>query len=479
VRAPARPATIALLVAGAFFMENLDGTVIATALPQMARSFGVHPVDMNLGMSAYLLTLAVFIPVSGWVADRFGARLVFTSAIALFTAASILCGLSDGLWSFTAARVIQGVGGAMMVPVGRLVVLRTTEKQHLMRSIAYITWPGLAAPILGPPVGGFITDTLSWHWIFFLNIPLGLLGVGLALLLIPVGGSSERRPFDSVGFLLSGAACVAIMLGLDIVSRQDVDWAQVAALFALGLGLGWAGVRHINRHPFPMLSFSALRIPTYAVSILGGSLFRMAISTVPFLLPLMFQIGFGLSAFHAGLLVLVVFAGNLGMKPATTPVLRRFGFRTTLLGNGLITAASLIACGTLSPTTPLAIMLVVLFVGGLCRSMQFTGIMTLAFADVPKPELSAANSLSSVVQQMTMGMGIALGALTLRAASMLRGETGSPLTLGDFHIAFWLAGGLTLVALIDVLRLRADAGATVSGHRATPGIATEKSPQVP
>ncbi|HEX2652452.1 MAG TPA: MFS transporter, partial [Xanthobacteraceae bacterium] len=213
---PRQSVTIALLVAGALFMEHLDGTVIATALPQMAQTFGVEPVDLNIGMSAYLLTLAAFIPGSGWVADRFGARTVFTCAVAIFTVSSILCGLSSGLWQFTAARILQGIGGAMMVPVGRLIVLRNTEKQHLMRSIAYITWPGLAAPILGPPVGGFITAYASWPWIFLLNVPLGIIAIGLALALIPNDNSRNRRPFDWVGFFITGIACFGLMYGLDL-----------------------------------------------------------------------------------------------------------------------------------------------------------------------------------------------------------------------------------------------------------------------
>ena len=211
---------IAMLVAGAFFMENLDGTVIATALPQMGNSFHVSPVDLNMGMTAYLLMLAVFIPISGWVADRFGARTVFAAAIAVFTVSSILCGLSGGLWQFTGARIIQGIGGAMMVPVGRLVVLRTTEKHNLVRSIAYITWPGLVAPILGPPVGGFITTYASWHWIFFLNVPLGVIGITLAVLWITNSKADQHKPFDWTGFGLSSTACTSFMYGLYPEARR-------------------------------------------------------------------------------------------------------------------------------------------------------------------------------------------------------------------------------------------------------------------
>jgi MFS family permease len=252
-----RPLLIALLVAGAFFMENLDGTVIATAVPQMARSFGVSPVDLNIGMTAYMLALAVFIPIGGWVADRFGARTIFASAIGIFTASSVLCGLSNGLWEFTGVRTLQGLGGALMVPVGRLVVLRTTAKQDLLRSIAYITWPGLAAPILGPPVGGFITTYASWRWIFFLNVPLGILGAVLALLLIPGSQDHQRRPFDWIGFLGSGTACAGLMYGLDLIGRHEIHQATTGFLLGGSLILGVVTAWHLRRHPHPLIDLSS------------------------------------------------------------------------------------------------------------------------------------------------------------------------------------------------------------------------------
>jgi MFS family permease len=258
------------------------------------------------------------------------------------------------------------------------------------------------------------------------------------------------------------------MLGLDLIGQQGTDWNTTLLLMAAGFGLGWLGVRHMRRIAHPLLSLAALHIQTYAVSTWGGSLFRVSISMVPFLLPLMFQVGFGMSAFTSGLLVLAVFAGNLGMKPGTSAVLRRFGFRRVLIGNGLISVASLAACGLLEPGTPKALVVVILFIGGLSRSMQFTAINTLAFADVPQAQMSSANSLGSVVQQFTMGLGIAAGALALRAGGLLRADAGATLTVADFHIAFFLAALLGLLALYDVLRLPADAGAVVSGHATSP-----------
>ena len=456
---------VALLVAGAFFMENLDGTVIATALPQMAQTFGVGPVDLNVGMTAYMLTLAVFIPVSGWVADRLGARTVFASAIGLFTFASILCGISNGLLEFTAARVLQGMGGALMVPVGRLVVLRTTEKKDLVRSIAYITWPGLAAPVIGPPVGGFITTYSSWRWIFYLNVPLGIIGIALALMWIKNAPGQSKR-FDWLGFALAGSACTSIMYSLELLGQQNVRWATAGWFLAYGVAAGSAAVWHMLRTAHPLIQFDALKQRTFAVVIWGGSLFRLAISVSPFLLPLMFQIAFGLSAFQSGLLVLAMFAGNLSMKAATTFILRRFGFRRVLIVNGLITAALIASFTTLSPNTPLALMVVLLFAHGLSRSMQLTCVSTMAFVDVSQAQMSSANSFFTVMTQMSMGMGVAVGAVALRLAAWLRGGPASAPTLRDFHVAFGMVSIVAVLAVVDCLSLERDAGAEVSGHLA-------------
>ena len=328
---------IALLVAITFFMENLDATVIATALPQMASDFGESAVSLNIGISAYLLAVAVFIPLSGWVADRYGPRRVFAGAIGLFTVASLLCGMAPSLETFVGARVLQGIGGALMVPVGRLVVLRTTEKKDLVRMLAVITWPGLVAPVLGPPLGGLIVTHWSWPWIFYLNIPLGLLAIAAAWLLIPDARSAEKRRFDTLGFVCLASACAAWLVGLEMLgSLAGGSLGAGLALVSLGGLLTWLAIRHCQRHPSPLLPLDTLSIPTFRVSIVGGTLFRLSISALPFLIPLLLQIGFGLSPVDAGLLVLAIFAGNLAMKPFTTGLLRRYGFRRVLLVNGLI-----------------------------------------------------------------------------------------------------------------------------------------------
>jgi EmrB/QacA subfamily drug resistance transporter len=453
----------ALLVAGAFFMENFDSTVIVTALPQMAASLDVPVVDLNVGLSAYMLTLAVLIPISGWTADRFGARRVFSCGIIVFTVASMFCGLSQSVASFTAARILQGAGGAIMVPVGRLLVLRTTSKPDLMRAIATITWPGLVAPVLGPPVGGFISTYMSWRWIFFVNLPLGLIALVFALTLLRKGPEESDKPFDAIGFVLTSLACFGLMYGLELIGHDVNSRVLAAVCLIASLVLGWLAARHARRHRTPLVELDALRFRTFAVAIYSGSLIRIALSAVPFLLPLLFQIGFGFDAFSAGLLVLAVFAGNLTMKPLTTPVLRRWSFRQVLLVNGFIGAFSILCCGLLTATTPMSLILLLLFAGGLSRSMQFTALSTIAFAEVPAERMSGANTLFNMAQQMSTGLGVSLAAVALRLPSLFQG--GSPVISGiaDFRLAFLLMGLLALAAVAWSLSLSPDAGANLQG----------------
>ncbi|WP_049621546.1 MFS transporter [Frateuria defendens] len=454
---------VALLVAGTFFMENLDATVITTALPAMAASFGVAPARLSIGISAYMLTLAVCIPLSGWMAERYGARRVFAGAIVLFTGASLLCGLAGGLWSFTAARVLQGVGGAMMVPVGRLLVLRRTPKRELVRAIAILTWPGLVAPILGPPLGGLISSWLGWHWIFFLNLPLGLAALALALWLVR-GEGEPTGAFDLVGFVWTALACGMSMTAVELASRTPVDAPLVAALAGLGLAAGALALCHLRRAAQPLIDLSALRIPTFAAVIGGGSLFRIAIGSAPFLLPLLFQLAFGMSATSSGLLMLALFAGNLAMKPATGWAMRRFGLRGVLVGNGLLVAAGFLACMAFGAGTPPALIAAVLFATGLTRSMQFTALNTIGFADVPPARMGGATTLFSMAQQINSGLGIACGALALKLAGLLRHHDGSHLDATDFRLAFAAMALLALLALLDAARLPRDAGAAVNGR---------------
>ncbi|MBA8063248.1 MFS transporter [Citrobacter freundii] len=453
----------ALLVAGAFFMEFIDGTVIATALPDMAKSFGVEAVDLNIGISAYLITLAVLIPASGWIADRFGARKVFSLALAIFTLASVLCGLSTSLESFVAMRILQGVGGALMVPVGRLAVLRTTPKHQLITAIATLTWPALVAPIIGPPLGGFITSYANWRWIFFINVPLGLLAIALALRFIPDIHDDERRPFDIPGFIATSVAMVSLVYAMELLGAQQPQGWLTAGLLTLEVVTFLFALRHFRHAAWPMIRLDALQVPTFRVTMYGGSLFRASISAVPFLLPLMFQVGFGMNAFHAGSLVLAVFVGNLTIKPATTPLIRWLGFKKLLLINGALNVLALLACALITPQTPVWVILLVLYLGGVFRSIQFTGVSTLAFADVPASQMSYANTLFSTATQLAVGLGISLAAIGIRMGD----EVSKWLALShvpgiSFRLAFVVIAIICLIGMVDTLRLTRDAGCAVS-----------------
>ncbi len=446
-----------------FFMEFLDGTVIATALPDMARDFGVTAVELNIGISAYLITLAVLIPASGWIADRFGARAIFTLALAIFTLASVFCGLSTEVHIFVAMRILQGVGGALMVPVGRLAVLRTTPKHQLIKAIATLTWPALVAPIIGPPLGGFITRYASWHWIFFINVPLGLAAIILSLRIIPDIRETERRSFDLSGFITTSVAMVSLVTAMErLGDRQPQIWPTLA-LAALGFGCLLYSIRHFRRAAAPMVRLDALQVPTFRVTMYGGSLFRASISAVPFLLPLLFQVGFGMDPFHSGLLVLAVFVGNLTIKPATTPLIRWLGFRRLLLINGALNVCSLLACALLTPQTPVWAIMLILYLGGVFRSIQFTGVSTLAFADVPAAQMSDANTLFSTASQLAVGLGITLGAIGIRLGE----QVGDWLHLTElpgisFRLSFVFIALICLVGMIDSLHLAKTAGSSVS-----------------
>lgn len=453
----------ALLVAGAFFMEFLDGTVIATALPDMAKSFGVQAVDLNIGISAYLITLAVLIPASGWIADRFGARKVFAIALAIFTLASVFCGLSRTVDQFVAMRVLQGMGGALMVPVGRLAVLRTTPKHLLITAIATLTWPALVAPIIGPPLGGFITRYADWRWIFFINVPLGLVAIILALRIIPNIVEETRRPFDMPGFVATSVAMVSLVYAMELLGAAHPQGGLTFGLLAMGsLALLYA-LRHFQKTPWPMIRLDAMQVPTFRVTMYGGSLFRASISAVPFLLPLMFQVGFGMDAFRSGLLVLAVFVGNLTIKPATTPLIRWLGFRKLLLINGGLNVLSLLACAFLTPQTPVWLIMLILYLGGVFRSIQFTAVSTLAFSDVPSAQMSYANTLFSTATQLAVGLGITLGAIGIRIGEKVSEMTGLAAAPGmSFRLAFAAIALVCLVGMFDTLRLEKDAGSAVS-----------------
>jgi EmrB/QacA subfamily drug resistance transporter len=454
---------VALIVAVAFFMQLLDSTIISTSLPQMGTSFGVPAVAMSIGITVYMLTMAVFVPLSGWLADRFGARNVFLLAIALFTLASLACGLSRGLDEFVAARAVQGLGSALMTPVGRILVLRNASKSELLEATALITWPALFAPVIGPVLGGFITTALSWHWNFFINIPLGFVGFALVARCVPDTREADAKPLDWTGFMLTGIGLGAMLYGLERIAHPEDGLKPTFILLGAGLVAGWLAVRHLRQVRHPLLDLGAFRVQTFALSTLSaGTIFRVAINATPFLLPLLFQVGFGLSPVDAGVMILAYFLGNLGMKAVTTPTLRRFGFRRVLIVNGVIASLSIAACAAISPSTPWPLLVALMLVAGLSRSMQFTALNTLAFADIAVAQRSSAATLSSMLQQVAMLFGVAVAAAILNLSQIAR--EGTELDLADFRIAFLVIGAVGLVAAFRFLALEPGAGAEVSGH---------------
>jgi EmrB/QacA subfamily drug resistance transporter len=457
-----RSKLVALIVATAFFMQNLDGAIITTSLPQMAASFGVRPLDLSIGVTAYLIAVAALIPVSGWLSDRLGARALFAGSILIFTLASIGCGAAQSLAQFTAMRVVQGAGGALMATAGRLIVLRHATKAELLDVTALITWPALIAPVIGPALGGFITTYASWRWNFLLNIPIGALGLACVLAFVPAQQDEPVGRFDWTGFVLSATALVALLAGLEGYAGQGRTLTAPTLLVLSGLGVGALAVRHFRRATAPLLDLAALDHPTFALSTLGpGFTTRIAINAVPFLLPLLFQLGFGLSAADAGLLILVYFLGNLGMKAVTTPTLRRHGFRTTLIVSGVIGSGAIAACALLTATTPMWVTGAVLLVAGLTRSMQFTAINTIAFADVTPAQRGSATALSAMMHHVTMVLGVAGAAVVLNLAQAAAGRSES--TLADFAIAFAATGALALASAMWFRRLAPGAGAEVTG----------------
>ncbi len=447
---------LALLVAAAFFMEFLDATILTTALPKMAESFHARAIDLSVGVSIYALTLAVFILPSGWVVERFGARAVFTGAIALFTLSSVLCGLATAPWAFFAARALQGVGGAFMVPVGRLVVLRTTPKSGLLRATALLTWPGLTAPLLGPALGGFLAEQVSWRAIFFVNVPLGLVGAILAWAWTPQVDPSARRRFDGIGFLLAGVALGAALLAL------DAQGALAPALAGLAIVSGALYIGHAGRESAPLIDFAPFRHKTFRLSLTGGSAARMFISAVPFALPLMFQLGFGFDAARAGLTLTPLFVGNIGIKPFTTAILRRFGFRRVLVVNAGLQAATLFACAGLDAQTPWPLVALLLCVSGASRSMHFTALGTLPFAEVAASEMGMANLIYSASFQAAFAFGVGVAAALMKLGAFV---TAAP--VGPFRFTFVALGLAMLAVMASHARLARDAGAEVQARSKT------------
>ncbi len=454
----------AVIVACALFMQNLDSTIIATALPTMARAFGYDPVRMNVALTSYLLSLTVFIPASGWIADRFGTRNVFRGAIVVFTVGSILCGLSDGLVELVAARILQGIGGAMMVPVGRLLLLRTAAKSELVAAMAWLTMPALLGPVLGPPIGGFIVTYFNWRWTFFINIPVGLIGIVAVTLFIQDFREPPRGAFDLRGLILTGVSLVCVMFGLETVGRGLVSPELTEAIIAAGVAVAFLYYLHARRMDAPLLDFTLMKLPCFGLSFSAMMLFRTGIGAIPFLLPMMLQVGFGDAAVESGLITFASSAGALVMKPAAQYALRAFGFRDTLIWNGALSGIMLLMCALFRPTWPAAAIYFVLLLGGFLRSLQFTAYNTLAYGDVPRPQMSAATSLYTAGQQLAATIGVSVGALALEAARTFS-HHGTPQN-SDFSAAFVVVGLMTLAAAPIALFMPVTAGDDLTGRHA-------------
>jgi EmrB/QacA subfamily drug resistance transporter len=460
---------VPLIVACALFMENLDSSIVSTSLPAIATDLGVDPVSLKLAFTSYIISIAVFTPASGWAADRFGARTVFRGAIVVFTAGSILCALASSLEGFVAARIVQGIGGSMMVPVGRLILLKSVEKRDYLRALSWLTVPALIGPVMGPPVGGFITTYFEWRWIFWINVPIGLVGLALVTRYIGDVREAEPRRLDVPGFLMLGLGLAGLVFGVSASGVGLLPGPLLAVLVSAGAVSLGAYVVHARRAATPVVDLAVLRVRTYRVAIVGASLFRIGIGATPFLLPLLFQVGFGMSAFQSGLLTFTTAVGAITMKFTAPAILRRFGFRAVLGVNTVVCAAFVAVSALFTPTTPLALMAGVLLVGGFFRSLQFTALNALAFADLEPREMGGATSLSAVAQQASIAVGVAVAATILETARGLRGD--ATLVAGDFVPAFLVVAAISLASLVFFLRLPSDAGASVSGPGEEPGRA--------
>ncbi|ABI63025.2 Multidrug resistance protein B [Granulibacter bethesdensis CGDNIH1] len=451
----------AMIVACALFMQNVDGTVIATALPAMARQFGVPVVHMSMALTAYLLSLAVFIPASGWVADRFGARNVFRAAIGIFTLGSVLCGYSTTLGMLVASRVLQGLGGAMMVPVGRLVLLRTVPKQQLVNAMAWVTIPALVGPVVGPPLGGLIVQYASWPWVFDINIPVGLLGILMVTLHVPDVRAPDPGPFDARGLILSGGAVALLMASMETVGRGVVPPWVTLLLAMAGLLCAVVYLCHARGRQRPVLDPGLLRLPTFRVSVISGTLFRISAGAFPFLLPLMLQVGFEMTPLKSGAITLASAVGALAMKAVAARALRQWGFRDTLFWNGIGSAVLVALVAALRPSWPLVLVYGLLVPAGFLRSLQFTAYNALAYAEVGPGRMSAATSLYSTIQQLSLTIGVSAGAGALEMAMAIHGRTQPG--LADFSVAFLLIGAIALLAAPTALGMARTAGAEMSG----------------
>lgn len=446
-------------------MEQMDSTVIATSLPAIAADIGTDPIALKLALTAYLVSVAIFIPVSGWMADRFGAKNVFCTAIAVFVVGSIACAVANSLGGFVAARFLQGMGGAMMTPVGRLVLVRLTEKRDLVGAMAWLTIPALIGPLAGPPLGGFITTYFSWHWIFLINVPIGVAGIFLAAKILPHIERKETGAVDRTGFVLSALAASGIVFGLSVVSLPALP--PVFGIAGLVAGVVCTGlyVRHARSRTAPLLDLALFKNRSFRAAVAGASFFRVGAGAVPFLLPLMFQLGFGMNPFQSGLLTFASAIGALGLKFVAAKLLKLAGFRSILIISSLGGALLIAVNGWFTTETPVALIIVVLIAAGFLRSLFFTSANALVFADTPQEDAAQATATSAVLQQVSIAVGVAVAGAVLEAVTYFSGDS---LGLDAFKIAFIVVGLIAAFSAAAFWPLDRNAGETVSGHQLRP-----------
>jgi EmrB/QacA subfamily drug resistance transporter len=443
-------------------MEQMDSTVIATSLPAIAHDIGTEPISLKLALTSYFVALAIFIPISGWMADRFGAKNIFRLAIFVFMLGSLACSFSYSLETFVVSRFFQGLGASMMTPVGRLLLVRSTPRNELVSAMAWLTVPALLGPVTGPLLGGFLTTYLSWHWIFWINIPIGVIGIILAGLFLKVVDARTPRPIDVVGFILASVAFSGIVFGLSVVSLPALPIIYGYLTLAVGVTAAILFWLHANRTKYPLLDPKLLRFRLFRSSITGGSLFRIGVGAVPFLLPLMLQLGFGLTPLQSGSITFVSAIGAIASKFIAERVYARFGF-PRVLGFASIFGGLLIGVqGLFTAETSIPVMMTVLLLGGILRSVFFTGSNALGYADIDNEEASQATAIVAVAQQISVALGVAVAGAILEGSSYLHG---GELALVDFQVAFFVVGGLSALAGIIYLLLPADAGSNVSGHK--------------
>lgn len=463
----ARARLVPVIVAFPLFLQNLDTSVMATALPSIAQALRVEPLRLNLAITAYLLSLAVFLPLSGWCAERFGARRVFCWAIAFFSLGSALCGMADSLSQLVAFRILQGLGGAMMVPVGRLILLRSVPQALMVGAMVWFTVPPTIGRMLGPLFGGAIVSVTSWRWIFLINVPFGLLGIALALAFIAPPDDAPAPtpvPFDGVGFALLALGLTAALGAVETAGKGLVGGGLEWLVAALGVvALGWY-VWRSRRVAHPLIDLGILRLPTYRASIIGGTPLRIAIGASPFLLPLMLQLGFGLSALASGTLTVATAVGSLATRAVMTRVIRNVGFRPLLIGTTVATSLAYASYSLFTPATPHPLIFATLMLGGLVNSMGMVALQTLGFSEIPTARMSHGTTLNSMAQQLSLSVGVLLGSHLLALAALWRGGDAAHLVAGDFAPAFVCIGVITMLSLLWFTRLPVDAGAELRGR---------------